>query len=415
MENSISIPLNLPDIRVVEQHLDNSGNIIITVKSTQNWCECQHCKRKTYNIYCNSNEKILRHTSILGKNTYIRIYPLRFECPLCAGKATTTQRLSWYEERSKYTIDYEKHVLLQLVNSTVSDVSIKENIGYDALEGIINRRVGNEVEWDGIDNLVIIGIDDLSRRKGRGDRIAVVSTRDAHGNVRIIALLKDHKKSTVKEFFRSIPNRLRKTVRYICTDLYDGFINGAREIFGKKVKIVADRFHVAKLYRKSVDELRKNELKKLENVLPEKEFKEVKKASLLIRKGELDDEEHAQLEKVFEHSPKLRMGWELMNSLTDIFNRPLDINQARLEIENWKRQVKRSGLSCFDSFVVTLKKYKCYILNYFDGRHSSGFVEGLNNKIRVLFRRCYGLLNLGHLFQRLTIDLEGYNRFLKYR
>jgi hypothetical protein len=44
-------------------------------------------------------------------------------------------------------------------------------------------------------------------------------------------------------------------------------------------------------------------------------------------------------------------------------------------------------------------------------RDSSGFVEGLNNKVKVLKRRCYGLRNLDHFFQRLFLDLEGYRLF----
>ena len=51
------------------------------------------------------------------------------------------------------------------------------------------------------------------------------------------------------------------------------------------------------------------------------------------------------------------------------------------------------------------------ISNYFLARQNSGFVEGLNNKIKVLKRRCYGIFNLSHLFQRLSLDLEGYQRF----
>ncbi|WP_295612960.1 transposase, partial [uncultured Lamprocystis sp.] len=51
------------------------------------------------------------------------------------------------------------------------------------------------------------------------------------------------------------------------------------------------------------------------------------------------------------------------------------------------------------------------ITNYFLGRHNSGFVEGLNNKIKVIKRRCYGILNLGHLFQRIQLDLVGYKLY----
>jgi transposase len=51
------------------------------------------------------------------------------------------------------------------------------------------------------------------------------------------------------------------------------------------------------------------------------------------------------------------------------------------------------------------------ILNYFIHRYNSGFVEGLNNKVKVLKRRCYGLLNHENLFKRLTLDLDGYRMF----
>jgi transposase len=61
--------------------------------------------------------------------------------------------------------------------------------------------------------------------------------------------------------------------------------------------------------------------------------------------------------------------------------------------------------------LTTLETYLDEITNYFLRRDSSGFVEGLNNKVKVLKRRCYGLRNLAHLFQRLFLDLEGYRLF----
>jgi hypothetical protein len=51
------------------------------------------------------------------------------------------------------------------------------------------------------------------------------------------------------------------------------------------------------------------------------------------------------------------------------------------------------------------------IVNYFIRCQTSGFVEGLNNKLKVLKRRCYGLRNITRFFQRLTLDLEGYHLF----
>jgi len=76
-------------------------------------------------------------------------------------------------------------------------------------------------------------------------------------------------------------------------------------------------------------------------------------------------------------------------------------------------QVRSSELSCFDQFLKTLEKRLDPISNYFIDRHTSGFVEGFNNKIKVIKRRCYGILNVTHLFQRIQLDLYGYTLFAR--
>jgi len=64
-----------------------------------------------------------------------------------------------------------------------------------------------------------------------------------------------------------------------------------------------------------------------------------------------------------------------------------------------------------DGFLTTVANWREEITNYFLQRQSSGFVEGLNNKLKVLKRRCYGLDSVKTLFQRLWLDLEGYRLF----
>ena len=58
------------------------------------------------------------------------------------------------------------------------------------------------------------------------------------------------------------------------------------------------------------------------------------------------------------------------------------------------QRVTKNKLNCFDRFLTTLNNHFEEITNYFTGRHTSGFVEGLNNKLKVLKRRCYGMTNL---------------------
>ena len=64
-----------------------------------------------------------------------------------------------------------------------------------------------------------------------------------------------------------------------------------------------------------------------------------------------------------------------------------------------------------DAFLKTLTNWREKIANYFSKRLTSGFVEGLNNKIKTIKRRCYSMTHAGHLFQRILLDLTGFDRF----
>ena len=204
-------------------------------------------------------------------------------------------------------------------------------------------------------------------------------------------------------------------MRIACCDMYDGYINAVKEVFGNQVKVVIDRFHVAKNYRKATDSLRKSELKRLKKELTESEYKKLKGAMWILRKKENDltDEEKNVLGILFKYSPTLEQAYNFQNSLTDIFDQDIDKQTASKLIKEWINKICNSGLTCFDKFISTLKNNWDDILNYFyrKGRKNSGFIEGLNNKIKVIKRRCYGIFNIEKLFQRIFLDLEGYAKF----
>ena len=229
----------------------------------------------------------------------------------------------------------------------------------------------------------------------------------------ILGVLKGRKKETVKKFLSCIPKRLRKNIKAVCSDMYEGYINAAKEVFGKKCDIVVDRFHVAKLYRKGLDGLRKKEMKRLKKELSKEEYKKLKGAMWILRKNkkELTKEELEVLECLFKHSSILKLACELCTELTDISEKNISKNQAKREINKWKKKVRKSGLNCYNNFLLTLEKWHSEITNYFINRQTSGFVEGFNNKIKVIKRRCYGIFNIGHLFQRINLDVEGYSSF----
>ena len=159
--------------------------------------------------------------------------------------------------------------------------------------------------------------------------------------------------------------------------------------------------------------MRKQELKRLKKELGEDEYHALKPAiALLCHKKEFaTPEEKKIIISLFKHSSLLKAAYKFCCQLTAIYNSHIDPATAHEKINSWIESVKESNLVCFNKFINTLKKYQPQIENYFLNRNTSGFVEGVNNKAKVMKRRCYGIYNLKHFFQRLTLDFSGYAVF----
>ena len=408
----IQLPLDIPEVAVLSTEFRPDGVLLIKVESTRQGACCSRCGRETHHFHGYDRPLQLRHLPILERQVYLEIRPKRYRCPSCEGRPTTTQRCDWYEPNSPHTKAFEKWVLRCLVNSTVVDVSHKLRLKPDAVEGILGRWVSTTVDWSRVTTLATLGIDEIALTRGHGNYVAVISTRDALGQVSVLAVLPDRLKVTVKAFLEAIPAPLKATIQTVCTDMYDGYTNAVYEIL-PGVTVVVDRFHVAQSYHDSVDQLRKQELKRLQQELPEAEYEPLKGLMWLVRQDwtMLSEADQTRLLPLFDQSPALKQAYCLRQVLTGIFNRPFTKARAIDAMEGWCEQVRASGLRCFDGFLTTVANWREEITNYFLQRQNSGFVEGLNNKLKVLKRRCYGLDNVKTLFQRLQLDLEGYHLF----
>jgi transposase len=316
------------------------------------------------------------------------------------------------ERKSKTTKALDAYINRQLIHSTVEDVAKKGQITAEIVASALQRCVNKQVNWYDYMDLNTIGIDEIAIRKGFNNYVVVISCKNKQGELSVLAILPDRLKETVKTFLESIPNHLKATVKTVCTDMYDGFVTGACEVFGVR-KVVIDRYHVVKLYRDPLDRLRIDEMKRLKQELSVDEYAKLDNMMWILRKHHecLSKHEKAQLSLLYKHSPKLKEAHEQALRLTNIFNTHLNRKHAFTKLERWIESIKNSSLTCFNGFSKTLRKYRSSVLNYFKMRKNSGFVEGLNNKIKVLKRRCYGIHKIKTLFQRLTLDLQGYKRF----
>lgn len=338
--------------------------------------------------------------------------PKRYQCSHCKAKPTTTQRLSWHELRSPNTKPYEKWLLRFLVNSTVVDVANKLALSEETVTGVLDRWITTKVNWEQFQRIEILGIDEIAPKRGHRDYVVLITTPLKEQGVEVLAVLPDRKKETVVKFFASIPVKLRKTIERVCTDMYLGFVNAAKEQL-PRAHIIIDRFDVARAYRHCADRVRRAELKLLKQNLSKKEYEQIQGAMWAFRKSpqQLNDVEWELLQRLFAYSPKMKAAYILREELTEIFERLYDPKGAKCAIRAWCKRVHQNQISQFKSFLKTIETWLEPIANYFVERLTSSFVEGFNNRVKVLKRRCYAIFDVEHLFQRLTLDIHGYEKF----
>jgi len=306
-----TISLDIPNVRVLNIEQNERGDCTITVESTLGGTKCRQCGRQITEFHGVDEALTLRHLPILGRPVYIRLRPKRYRCPWCEGGPTTTQQLSWYSAKSPHTKAYEQSLLLQLGHATIEDVSIKEDLGYKAVEAIVERWIRREVKWAEVKRVKVLGLDEITLKKGQRDFVVIVTAKSASGEVRILAVLPDRKKQTVRQFLEAMPKRVKRAIRTVCTDMYEGFITAVKEVLGK-AQVVVDRYHVAKLYRAGAERLRKQELKRLKQQLPKEDYAKLKGVMWPFRKNaaDLEEAEQALLQRVFVYSPALQQAYE---------------------------------------------------------------------------------------------------------
>jgi transposase len=412
MDDIIQVPLNLPDVRMLSTHRTEQGHGLIRVESTLEGTRCRRCGREIRDLHGLDAVVRLRHLPLFDVPVFIEIRPKRYRCPYCTGTPTTTQRCAWYEPRSPNTKAYEPWALHLLINSTVTDAARKLGVSEETIDGILDRGIERAVDWDAWERLGVLGLDEIALKRGHRAFVVLVTVPLAEGGVEILAVLADRQKETVAAFLRAIPAQLRHTIERACTDMYEGFVRAIEEEV-PWAEIVIDRFHVARAYRDCADTVRKKEFKRLKRVLPKAEYAEITGAMWPFRKrpADLKPSEWDLLERVFTHSPKIEAAYHLREDLTELFERDYTKMGAKCAIRAWCKRVRASGLAEFERFLGTIERWIAEITNYFRGRQTSGFVEGFNNRVKVLNRRCYGIFDVGRLFQRLTLDLHGYQLF----
>ena len=124
----------------------------------------------------------------------------------------------------------------------------------------------------------------------------------------------------------------------------------------------------------------------------------------------LTEEQKQKLSRMLQASPELKSCYELKETFRDLFNQNLTPKTAEKRLLRWVAQVEATPFKALKSFLNTLRNWWEQILNYFDGRYSNGFAEGVNLKIKMLNRRGYGYHNFSSFRLHVLVAFDPVSR-----
>ncbi|NEO82597.1 ISL3 family transposase [Moorena sp. SIO4G3] len=228
-----------------------------------------------------------------------------------------------------------------------------------------------------------LSIDEISMRKGHQDFVTVVSDID-EGT--LIEVIDSHRQEDIIEVLTHQPLEFRQSVEEVSVDMWGGFPKVITEVF-PNAHIVFDRFHVMKAVNQELNQLRW-----------QLGIKDRGSKYLLLRNGaDLTDEQKQDLEAILIRSECLRMAYEMKEDLREIYETHQTLKAGAKKLRKWLRTAQLF----FVESTQTIWNHFEGICNYFKHRTTSGAMEGINNRIKLIKRQGYGFSNFENFRARL--------------
>ena len=359
--------------------LFEEDGLVIDVKPRWRKPRCGQCGR-CRPIYDTCEARTWRHLA-LGRSPFrFRYAPRRVDCRKCGVRV---EQVPWAAHQSRFTRDFEELAAYLAQRMDKTAVTKLLGITWRSVGAIVERVVADRLDPARLDDLTIIGVDELSFRRNHNYVTVVVD----HLRKRVIWVGEGKSADSLAKFFALLgPERANK-LTHVTMDMSAAFID-AVSAHAPQAQKVFDRFHVQRLASDAVDEVRRAEVRQAADTDAAKALKHTRWA-LLKNPWNLRQREGEKLAEVQRINRRLYRAYLLKESLAQ----GLDYRQtgrAQRHIDGWIGWAKRSKLKPFVKLAGTIKRFKDGILAYVATGLSNGLTEGLNNKTRLITRRAYG-------------------------
>jgi len=326
----------------------------------------------------------VRDLPCAGLRIVLELEVRRIACRRCGR--VKRERLDFLADNPHFTKRFAYYVGRRCAQASIRDVARELKLDWGTVKTLEMQYMRAQIARAGTPGPRAIGIDEIAIRKGHSYRIVVSDLRRRRP---IWFGGEDRSEAGMAQFYAWLGLKKSRQIKLAVMDMWKPFRNVARQK-APQAAILFDKFHIMRHLGEALDKVRKSEYARLSG--KDRRFIKGQKYTLLSRHENLTLEGKRSLKLLLAANKRLNTAYLLKESFGQLWDYERE-GWARRFFDNWRASLKWQRLTPYERFADMIDRHWDGIAAYCkpENKVSLGFVEGLNNKIRVFQRRAYGL------------------------
>jgi len=317
---------------------------------------------------------------------YLDLEIRRVDCKSC--RKVKQEKLDWLAEHPFVTKRFAFFVGRRCRAMTITDVADETRLDWKTIKALEKQYMREQLRRVGTPAPKVIGIDEISIRKGHTYRIIV---SDLERRRPIWFGGRDRSEASMDEFYQWLGPRKSQKIRLAVMDMWKAFrLSTLKAAHAPHAAILFDKFHILRHLGAALDTVRKSEYARVTG--EDRRFIKGQKYTLLSNRENLTTDGRRSLKLLLKANKRLSTAYILKEAFETLWSYERE-GWARRFFEHWRASLKWQRLKPFEKFAAMIDRHWDGIAAYCkpENKVALGFVEGVNNKIRVIQRRSYGL------------------------
>jgi len=344
---------------------------------------CSGCGRRG-RAYDRLEERRFEFVPLWGMVVLLAYRMRRVDCKRCG---VTAEMVPWCDGKNHLTTTYRWFLATWAKRLSWSETAAIFCTSWDSVCRAVEHAVAWGLAHRDVSGVTSLGIDEIAWSRGHAYLTLVYDIGGA--TRRLLAVAEERTEASLRSCLDGLGETVCKQVCFVCSDMWQPYLKVIAEKLGRAIHVL-DRFHVMQKFGKALDEIRAEESKRLERDGYEPVLKR-SRWCFLKRPGNLTEKQTVKLSELLKYNLRTVRAYLLREE----FQRFWEYKSAwwaEKFLAEWTGRVMRSRLEPMKKVARTIRSHQPLILNWFRARGevSSGAVEGLNNKVKLVTRKSYG-------------------------